>query len=130
MIYVSSESESGSEADEDAVLPELHFKEGDTYLSPKDLFSALRLDDVIQQHQVHTKKLIEEKKKSLREKSSKKASAETLNDLYQYILRTQLKTLKDTSNFLESLRVKVQKDIDTLTNPNTYNLFPKRKHHT
>jgi len=127
VIYVSSESESGSESDEDAVLPELPFQEGDTYVSPKDLFSALRLDDVIQQHQVHTKKLIEETKKKLRESLSDKARAETLNDLHQYILRTQLKTLKDKSNFLESLRVKVQKDIDTLTNPNTYTSPPKKQ---
>ena len=127
VIYVSSESDSGSETDDNVVLPELPFKEGDTYLSPKDLFSALRLDDVIRQHQVHTKKLIEETKKKLRESLSDKARAETLNDLYQYILRTQLKKLKDTSNFLESLRVKVQKDIDTFTNPDTYNLFPKKK---
>ena len=47
VIYVSSESDSGSEtesisefdseSDEDiALLPELSFKEGDAYLSPKD----------------------------------------------------------------------------------------------
>ena len=70
VIYVSSESETesisefDSESDEDiALLPELSFKEGDTYLSPIDLNSAISLNNLIQKHQIHTQKLIKKNTK-------------------------------------------------------------------
>ena len=124
VIYVSSESETesisefDSESDEDiALLPELSFKEGDTYLSPIDLNSAISLNNLIQKHQIHTQNLIEKNTKSLTSGSN-----DTILNVVpgydrdkQEFLRQDLKKLKDRVLFLENFRKKVQKDIETLT---------------
>ena len=128
VIYVSTESDSSSETesisefesesdDDIALLPELSFKEGDVYLSPKDLGSAIGINNLIRKHQIHTQKLIDKNTKSL----TSGLNDTVLNVVPGYdkdkqgFLKQDLKKLKDRSEFLENLRKKVQQDIQTLT---------------
>ena len=109
-IYVPSESESESEYED---IPDLPFKKDDTYFSPKDLDSAIALNDLIKNHEIYYEERVEKLKKTVRKILNWDKGLDP-NGYVENMYRRALKGVKENLKFVQNLRSKVEADIDTL----------------